>query len=98
MFISFSSYDNSRRTTTWFISILSSITCWGYVLGFAKTFSIKDGILRYGILFVLQLILQPVFSVMEITGVVCAIVSPPFKAFHIVKKEGRDAVANASDI
>jgi len=57
------------------------------VLGFIKTFDIRDGLIRYFVLFYCQLLLQPLFALMEVAGVVCAIISPPVKGFHVVKKE-----------
>ena len=69
------------------LSIVAGLSCWGYVLGFYLTFSIRDGVARYSILLFLQLLLQPVFAVMEISGVVYAIVKPPIGGFFIVQKE-----------
>ena len=69
------------------LGIVASLSCWGYCLGFALTFSLRDGVARYLVLLFLQLLLQPVFAVMEIGGVVFAIVSPPTKGFFVVQKE-----------
>ena len=38
---------------------------------------------RYAVLLFLQLLLQPVFTVMEIAGVVYAIISPPIGGFTV---------------
>jgi egghead protein (zeste-white 4 protein) len=78
--------------STWLIAITASIFCWNYVLGFVKTFDLRHGVMRYIVLLFLQLVLQPVFAIMEIAGVLAAIFNPPFDGFHIVKKEGKELV------
>lgn len=82
--------------TTLIISITASIIAWSYLLGFLKTFDIKDGVLRYLVLLYIQLTMLPVFAVMEICGVLSAIISPPFSGFHIVKKEGRALLSQSN--
>ena len=81
------------------LGVVASLSCWGYMLGFALTFSLRDGVARYIVLLFLQLILQPVFAVMEIGGVVYAIISPPTEGFFIVQKEsnGKANTNNAGD-
>ena len=69
------------------LSVVAALSCWGYMLGFLWSISIKDGIVRYLILMFLQLLLQPVFAILEILGVAYAIWSPPIDGFHIVQKE-----------
>jgi hypothetical protein len=76
--------------TSVIISIMSSITCWSYLLGFFKTYSVSDGLVRYLVLLYLQVIMQPMYALLEIAGVIGAIVSPPVGGFHIVQKEGRN--------
>jgi hypothetical protein len=66
---------------------MSAVTCWSYILGFVKTFDVGDGIIRYLVLLFIQLVLQPIFSFMEVAGVLAAIISPPVAAFHVVQKE-----------
>ena len=83
------------------IVTVASTSCWGYVLGFLLTFRIEDGVIRYVTLLFLQLLLQPFFAVLEISGVCYAIVSPPVEGFFIVQKEtsehhSRRDVDNAS--
>ena len=75
----------------WFracIGLISGMSTWGYILGFFFTFKPKDGWGRLVVLFALQLLLQPLFAVMELTGVILGIVAPPTQGFHIVQKEG----------
>jgi egghead protein (zeste-white 4 protein) len=90
---SFVSTGSGITDTSICISIMSAITCWSYTLGFLKTYSLSDGLIRYIVLLYLQLVLQPIFALMEIAGVIAAILSPPVKGFHIVQKEGKN-VAN----
>ena len=47
-----------------------------------------DGSARLLVLFGLQLLLQPLFAAMELTGVILGMVNPPTQGFHIVQKEG----------
>lgn len=75
----------------WFracIGLISGMSTWGYILGFAFTFKPADGLMRYLVLFGLQLLLQPLFAAMEMSGVILGIVKPPTQGFHIVQKEG----------
>jgi hypothetical protein len=75
----------------WFracIGLISGMSTWGYILGFAFTFKPKDGSARLLVLFGLQLLLQPLFAAMELTGVILGMVNPPTQGFHIVQKEG----------
>jgi egghead protein (zeste-white 4 protein) len=75
----------------WFracIGLISGMSTWGYILGFAFTFKARDGSARLLLLFGLQLLLQPLFAAMELSGVVLGIVAPPTQGFHIVQKEG----------
>ncbi len=57
-----------------------------YLVGFFRTFDLKDGILRFVMLMVLQVLLIPLFSVLESAGVIYGLVKPP-KGFYIVQKE-----------
>ena len=78
------------------ISFTSAVFCWNYLLGFLKTFDIRDGVIRYFVLMFMQIILQPVFAAMELAGVIAAIISPPVKGFHIVKKEGKNVIGDTT--
>lgn len=81
----------SSSVPYWFraaIGFISGLSTWGYILGFFFTYKMSDGVVRFLVLFALQLLLQPMYAVMELTGVVLGIVSPPTKGFHIVEKEG----------
>ena len=69
------------------LSVVAALSCWGYMLGFLWSIDINEGFVRWCILLFLQLILQPVFAILEISGVVYAILSPPIDGFHIVQKE-----------
>jgi hypothetical protein len=60
------------------------------LIGFFKSFDLRDGVVRYAVLLCLQILLQPVFGLMEVGGVILAIVSPPLSGFHVVKKEGKE--------
>jgi len=79
------------------IVTVASTSCWGYVLGFVLTFRIEDGVIRYLTLLFLQLLLQPFFAVLEITGVCYAIISPPIEGFFIVQKETDAHRRNVND-
>jgi len=79
-------YDSSSK---WYIALVSAIYAWSYSLGFVKTFNIYDGIIRYFVLLLIQLVCLPCYSLMELLGVVYAVINPPFDSFHIVKKEGK---------
>ena len=81
------SWSSSTPGYTIASSVLAGISCWGYVLGFFWTFSPKQGWIRYFLLFYAQLILQPVFAIMEMGGVVHGIINPPSKGFYIVQKQ-----------
>lgn len=81
------SWSSSTPGYTIATSVLAGISCWGYVLGFFWTFSPKQGWIRYFLLFYAQLILQPVFAIMEMGGVVHGIINPPSKGFYIVQKQ-----------
>jgi egghead protein (zeste-white 4 protein) len=73
--------------TAWLVSFFSCVTCWSYLLGFVKTFDMNDGVVRYVVLLFVQLVMMPLFSVMEVVGVLAAVFFPPYDSFHIVKKE-----------
>ncbi|KAK3256672.1 hypothetical protein CYMTET_34206 [Cymbomonas tetramitiformis] len=83
----------SSVTDSWRIScnLVAGLWYWCYFLGFIKTFSLKDGTLRYIVLLVLQLLLLPLFAAMECAGVVCAIYDPPMDGFFVVQKEASQA-------
>ncbi|KAJ9445473.1 Beta-1 [Diplonema papillatum] len=85
------------------LALVSAYWCWAYVVGFLFTFSIRKlGVAKYCVLLWLQLVLQPLFALMEVWGVGWALVDrEAFKGFHVVDKqsaalkarmEGRDAV------
>ncbi|MEQ8677181.1 MAG: glycosyltransferase family 2 protein [Aggregatilineales bacterium] len=57
-----------------------------YLIGFFRTFEVKDGLARFIVLMILQVVLIPVFSTMESIGVIYGLVKPP-KGFYIVQKE-----------
>lgn len=79
-------------------SILAGISCWGYVLGFVWTFKPSDGWIRYFLLFYAQLILQPIFAIMEMLGVLHGIVNPPAKGFYIIQKQADGNFSNSTEI
>lgn len=79
----------------WFraaIGLISGMSTWGYVLGFAFTFKPADGATRYLVLLGLQCLLQPLFAAMEMSGVILGVVKPPTQGFHIVQKEGTNVL------
>ena len=57
-----------------------------YIVGYLKTFHWRDGKRRFLGGLVLQILLIPVFSVMEAIGVIYGLMSPP-RGFYIVQKE-----------
>lgn len=57
-----------------------------YVIGFMRTFSLEDGRLRFVGLLIAQVLLIPVFSLMESAGVIYGLLNPP-RGFYIVQKE-----------
>ena len=71
------------------LTVMSSITCWSYLLGFINTYRLSDGLVRYAVLLFSQLVLQPVFAYMECAGVLYAIIRPANYGFHVVQKEGK---------
>ncbi|PXF42370.1 Beta-1,4-mannosyltransferase egh [Gracilariopsis chorda] len=73
------------------LPMMSAISMWSYVLGFMVTFSVwAVGLVRYLVLFYSQLVLTPVFGVVELSAVCYAILN--YKristAFHVVQKDG----------
>eukprot|EP00470_Lotharella_oceanica_P014725 CAMPEP_0170188626 /NCGR_PEP_ID=MMETSP0040_2-20121228/44816_1 /TAXON_ID=641309 /ORGANISM="Lotharella oceanica, Strain CCMP622" /LENGTH=112 /DNA_ID=CAMNT_0010435963 /DNA_START=190 /DNA_END=528 /DNA_ORIENTATION=- len=58
-----------------------------YVLGFVATYRVSDGIVRYIVLLILQVLGIPLFGMMEVLGVAWAILAPPGDGFYIVQKE-----------
>jgi egghead protein (zeste-white 4 protein) len=79
----------------WFrgcIGLISGMSTWGYLLGFFFTFRPSDGGMRYLVLFGLQMLLQPLFAAMELSGVILGIFKPPTEGFHIVQKEGSNVM------
>lgn len=57
-----------------------------YLIGFLRTFELKDGVARFIGLMILQVALIPLFAMMESAGVIYGLVKPP-KGFYIVQKE-----------
>ncbi|RMG92642.1 MAG: hypothetical protein D6706_16535 [Chloroflexi bacterium] len=57
-----------------------------YLIGFFRTFNPRDGFFRFGALLGAQLVLIPIFSLMEAAGVFYGLVSPP-REFYVVQKE-----------
>lgn len=57
-----------------------------YILGFISNFDLRMGWGRYLGLLALQILLIPLFSVMEASGVIYGLLKPP-KDFYIVQKE-----------
>lgn len=90
------SWSASTPAYTIATSVLAGISCWGYVLGFFWTFSPKQGWIRYLLLFYAQLILQPVFAIMEMSGVIHGIINPPSKGFYIVQKQSNGNESNVT--
>ncbi len=57
-----------------------------YIIGFISNFDRRMGWGRYFWLLLLQILLIPIFSVMEASGVIYGLIKPP-KDFYIVQKE-----------
>jgi hypothetical protein len=55
-------------------------------VGYIKTFDWRDSPVRFLLGLLVQLLLVPVFSVMEGIGVLYGLLAPP-KGFYIVQKE-----------
>ena len=66
------------------VSFLYYVTL--YLVGFFRTFDMRDWGIKFFGLLLLQIILIPVFSAMEAAGVLYGLLSPP-KDFYIVQKE-----------
>ncbi|KAK3288881.1 hypothetical protein CYMTET_3660 [Cymbomonas tetramitiformis] len=75
-------------------NIVAGLWYWCYLLGFIKTFDIKDGVVRYIILLATQLALLPLFAMMECIGVGYAVYDPPIDGFHVVQKETKAKSSN----
>lgn len=80
--------SSSMTCMTVLTAVTSGIFYWNYLVGFVKTFDIRDGIFRYITLLWMQIILLPMFAIMELMGVFAAILSPPAAGFYVVQKEG----------
>jgi hypothetical protein len=97
-FFAFWNHSTGFATATvWLVSLFSCVTCWSYVLGFVKTFDINDGIVRYFVLLFIQLVMLPLFAVVEVIGVLSAIFFPPYDSFHIVHKESSDLLTEKNE-
>lgn len=59
-----------------------------YLIGFVMTYRISDGRLRYTRLLLMQIALIPLFSLMEGSAVIYALISPP-SDFFVVQKEDK---------
>ncbi|KAL1508416.1 hypothetical protein AB1Y20_004525 [Prymnesium parvum] len=62
-----------------FVSVLYAIPCWGYLLGFAYTFSpskLRHGVAEYVMLAFLQVVGIPVYAAMEAYGILLAVFAP----------------------
>lgn len=77
------------------LALCSSLSCFGYVLGYFITFDMKQGLVRYLILLYLVLLGQPLFALMEIAGILYTFYQPPSKGFFVVQKEqGKPNLSN----
>jgi egghead protein (zeste-white 4 protein) len=77
------------------LATVGALALWGYLLGFWFTFSAtKEGWVWYVCLLVVQVLLLPVFAVMEMAGVAHGTWKLLFRAkdFYVVKKEEGDEV------
>ena len=68
-------------------SVMAGVSTWGYIVGFLFTFRMRDGIMRYLGLAILQYVCLPLFAILEMSGVLLGIFRPPVTAFHVVQKE-----------
>ncbi len=57
-----------------------------YLVGFMRTFDWRDGKRRLAMLLIAQILLLPIFSLMEAIGVFYGLFNPP-KNFYVVQKE-----------
>lgn len=75
------------------VGVISGLSAWGYIVGFFFTFKFNKGVIRTLVLLAMQILLLPVFAIMELSGVFLGIVNPPTQGFHIVQKESSTLVA-----
>ena len=73
------------------VLFIYSIPLYGYLLGFAATFSVSQfeyGAAEYALMFFLQVLLVPVFALMEGYGVWLALTDwKTYRQFYVVRKE-----------
>merc|ERR1719215_1674159 len=70
------------------VSTFNSFMMQSYLIGFVVTFSISDGIMRYFIIFLMQLNGSPIFGILEALGAFRAMTrSEAYMGFHVVQKE-----------
>lgn len=73
-----------------FIPMLTTLSLWNYVFGFFVTFSgRKVGFIRFIVLLYVQVVLTPIFGVMEMMSVCYALwnFSTVSRKFHVVQKD-----------
>ena len=81
------------------LPLLAAASVWNYVFGFCVTFSVRRlGIVRFATLLYAQVVLAPVFGVMEVAAVSYALANFRRLAvgFHVVQKELRHAGSNGA--
>lgn len=74
------------------LPLLAALSMWNYVFGFFVTFSVRRiGLFRYTVLLYMQLILSPIFGLMEVAAVSYALwnFAKLSVGFHVVEKDNR---------
>lgn len=72
------------------LPLLTAVSLWGYVFGFMVTFSVPAiGLVRYAVLLYAQIVLTPIFGLIEVSAVGYALLN--FRRisteFHVVQKD-----------
>eukprot|EP00177_Eucheuma_denticulatum_P003130 GFKZ01005642.1.p1 GENE.GFKZ01005642.1~~GFKZ01005642.1.p1 ORF type:complete len:1095 (+),score=96.39 GFKZ01005642.1:192-3476(+) len=99
-----SSDDDDSKLNQYFyrnlLPLLAAASLWNYVFGFFVTFSVRRlGIFRFLVLLYVQVILAPVFGVMEVMSVTYAVLnfSKLSVGFHVVEKDSGTGTDSAVD-
>lgn len=74
------------------LPLLAALSLWNYVFGFFVTFSARSiGLFRFTVLLYVQMILSPVFGIMEVVAVCYALwnFAKLSVGFHVVEKDSR---------
>ena len=60
--------------STWFVVFMSSVVNWTALVGFFKSHSMeKEGVMNYLVLLFIQLMLLPLFCLLELASVIVAV-------------------------